>query len=89
LIARTLTRREVFNLIMIELPFAISLCVASSLFGVIGGMLLHYWGEYKPLLKKHDKLIHTLTYMKKQGFVPHYDIKQVREQDLADGVDES
>ena len=73
---------------IIELPLAISVAVAAFGFGIIGGMLLHYLGEHKPLLTKYHELIHTLTHMKKQGFVPQHEIKQVKKLDVSMDVRE-
>lgn len=54
--------------------------------GLVFGALLHYLVEYKPLLQKHDKLIETLTGMKKQGFVPQFAIEQAVELDPSTDV---
>ena len=74
---------------MIELPFAIACGVALFMVGVVGGMLLHYYGDHRPLDARYSKLINILTYMKKQGFVPQFEVEQTTEVDPSNGIDES
>ncbi len=74
---------------MIELSLAIAISIATFGFGGIGGILLYYFAEGKPRADAYNKLVHTLTHMKRQGFVPHYDLEQATSIDLSEGVDES
>lgn len=70
-------------------PFWIAVAVAAFAFGLVGGCVLHYYVEHKPLLEDYRNLIQTVVKMKKQGFVPQFDIEQVKEVDLTKGIDES
>lgn len=74
---------------MIELSLAIASVVAAGGFGIIGGIVLHYLVDHKPLLKKYHELIHTLTHMKKLGFVPQYEIEQPEVIDVSKDINES
>lgn len=67
----------------------------AGLFGVLGlacGALLHYIFMSYPALrrekKKYDELVGEMLRMKKQGFVPQFDIEQEREIDLSKEVPE-
>lgn len=73
---------------MIEISFAISIAISTLGFGIIGGILLHYWVDHRPLLTKYHELIHTLTHMKKQGFVPMYEIEQPEVIDVSKDIRE-
>lgn len=57
--------------------------------GLIGGAVLFYYIDFKPLRDNYNELVHTLTHMKKQGFVPQYNLTQEVPLDLTTGVDES
>ncbi len=74
---------------MIELPIVIGLIVGFFGFGMCAGMVLHYMGEYRSLRDDYRELVHTLTFMKKQGFVPQFDIEQPTETDPSTGIDET
>ena len=74
---------------MIELPFAIACSVALFMIGVMGGMLLHYYGDHRPLETRYAALVEILVNMKKQGFVRQFEVEQVKEVDPSNGIDES
>lgn len=74
---------------MIELATAIAFCVASLGFGLCLGMLLHYYVEHKPLRDSYEKLVDTMTHMKRQGFVPQFEIENPKEYDPSEGIIES
>ncbi len=44
--------------------------------GLVLGMTLNYFIETKPLLKEYKDLVKIMYNMKKQGFVPQFEIKQ-------------
>lgn len=56
--------------------------------GILVGWVLNYYTEEKPLRENNNKLVDILTNMKKQGFVPQYDIEQPKPLDLAQGIGE-
>jgi hypothetical protein len=62
--------------------------VACFLFGVVAGLYLHYLTEYKPLARKYYALVETVVGMKKQGFVPQFEIEQPKPIDLTKGMSE-
>ena len=74
---------------MIELPIFLAVCAACLTTGIVIGMLLHYYGDHRPLETRYEKLVHTLTHMKKQGFVPMFEVEQEKQYDPSEGVDES
>lgn len=57
--------------------------------GCLVGGVLFYYVDFKPLRSDYHELVRTLTNMKKQGFVPQYDIEQRKEIDHSDGINES
>lgn len=57
-------------------------------FGLMGGMVLDYFMYNRSLSTNYNKLVHTLTFMKRQGFVPQFDIEQPKVHDPADNVSE-
>lgn len=67
-----------------------AVALASFLTGLVFGLFLHYIIEYKPLLDLHMERqadsFDMLYRMKRQGFVPQFDIEQARAPDLTDGV---
>ena len=63
-------------------------CAAAFMFGVVAGLYLHYLTEYKPLKEKYHLLVDTMVGMKKQGFVPQFEIEQQKNIDLTKGTSE-
>ena len=57
--------------------------------GLMTGVVLFYYVDHRPLETRYDKLVHTLTYMKKQGFVPLFEVEQNKPYDPSSGVDET
>tara|TARA_R110002020_G_scaffold121916_3_gene277049 strand:+ start:36907 stop:37122 length:216 start_codon:yes stop_codon:yes gene_type:complete len=52
--------------------------------GLVVGLYLHYIIEYKPLLERYIKLSDIVVGMKRQGFVPMFEVEQPKEVDLTD-----
>ena len=50
--------------------------------GVVVGMALHYIAVYKPLFLYHQELIKVIYNMKRQGFVPQFELEQPKPIDL-------
>ena len=59
-------------------------------FGVVIGLVTHYIMEYRPLRDQYDKTTRKhfdmLYRMKKQGFVPQFELEQEPVNDPSDGV---
>jgi hypothetical protein len=49
---------------------------ACFLAGVVLGMIFNYIVETKPLLAEYKALVEIIYSMKRQGFVPQFEIKQ-------------
>lgn len=68
------------------------LCVAIAAAALAGGLAigayLNYFIETKPLQERFDALVETMTGMKKQGFVPQFDIQQPLPEDPAREITE-
>lgn len=67
-----------------------AIAVTFLLLGLVLGMILHYIVEYRPLLhlftNRQTEYFDMLYRMKRQGFVPQFDIEQKKHIDLTDGV---
>jgi len=74
---------------MIELPVFYGILTGAFGSGVVAGILLHYYTEHRPLRDSYEKLVHTMTHMKRQGFVPQFEIEHPRENDPSNGINES
>ncbi len=57
---------------------------AGFLIGLVAGYTFVYITLYKSLYKTFTTLLETLVGMKKQGFVPQFDIEQTKQLDLTD-----
>lgn len=57
---------------------ALTICVGIAMFlaGFVGGLLTHHRWVYQPLLDLNEKLQKRLYFMKRQGFVPQFAVKQ-------------
>ena len=60
--------------------------MAAFLSGIVAGLMLHYFVEYKTLFNKYVELVNLLAAMKRQGFVPQFEIEQYKSQDLSKGI---
>lgn len=61
--------------------------VVVGLICLVAGLALGAWIVYicfyKPLCEDRDALVQTLVYMKRQGFVPQFEVEQAIRPDLA------
>lgn len=64
----------------------IAVAVATFLGGLAIGAYLNYLVETKPLIKRRSADFDMLYRMKKQGFVPQFDIEQRTEHDPSQEV---
>jgi len=46
---------------MIDIALAVAIAIAALLSGVVGGILLNYFTDSKPLRASYSDLVHTLT----------------------------
>lgn len=61
--------------------------VACFGFGVVAGLWIHYLLEYKPLRRQYTELVDAVLRMKKQGFVPQWDLDNTpKEHDPSKGI---
>lgn len=56
--------------------------------GVLAGLLLNHFSSTAPVREKNDELIAQMIRMKKQGFVPQFEIEQAAPLDPSDDIRE-
>lgn len=66
----------------------IAICIAVLGFGVVIGVGIHYFIAYKPLQEDYRTVVDRMYRMKRQGFVPQYDIEHPESQDLSEEIRE-
>lgn len=75
---------------MVEIEWIILVVCGLAIYGLglVSGVILEYFVDHRPLKQRYHTLVQQLVNLKKQGFVPQYEVEQEREVDLSEDVTE-
>lgn len=64
----------------------VAISIGAFGFGMVVGAYVNYFIETRPALDRHSKLTHMIYTMKRQGFVPQFEIEQASTPDPSNEV---
>lgn len=71
---------------MVDIVIASAVALATFGFGLAFGAYANYLIETRPLLQAYDELVDRMYRMKRQGFVPNYEVDNTPEFDPSQDI---
>ncbi len=64
----------------------LAICFGTFGLGLVAGQVLHYLTETRPLWQRYNTLVEHMLKMRKQGFVPQFELEQSKTPDLSEDI---